>query len=109
MNHNSVRRATLTPRCPRCAGRLHRCHGELFCPDCTSYTIPPTPATAPAWYTAATTGGHHVHEGADLGRLLDWLRGLLGPGEPEDDIVVSAGPLVYAVLTGDGRTVRVRP
>jgi hypothetical protein len=29
--------------------------------------------------------------------------------EPDGDIVVSAGPLVYAVLTGDGRTVRVRP
>ena len=105
---NFVPRPTaLVLRCPRCGGPLARCEDETFCPDCVSFTLAPEPP--PAWYTAATTGGHYVHEGPDLEALLDWCRGLLGPGEPEDDIVVAAGPLVYAVLTGDGRTVRVRP
>jgi hypothetical protein len=97
----------LVIRCHRCGSPLACYEGEQYCPDCTSYA--PAPEPPPAWYTAATTGGHYVHEGPDLEALLDWCRGLLGPGEPEDDIVVAAGPLVYAVLTGDGRTVRVRP
>jgi hypothetical protein len=109
MNRNDSRPPVLVIRCDRCGSPLARCEGELFCPDCTAFTIPPAPATAPAWFVATTTGGHYVHEGSDLEALLDWCRGLLGPGEPEGDIVVSAGLLVYAVLTGDGRAVRVRP
>jgi hypothetical protein len=54
MNRNSVRRATLTPRCPRCAGRLHRCRGELYCPDCLSWA--PVPEPAPAADQAPVTG-----------------------------------------------------
>jgi hypothetical protein len=81
----------------------------LYCPDCTSYTIPPTPATTTAWYTAATTDAAYVHEGPDLEALLEWCRGLLEPDGSGGDIVVSAGERVVAVLTADGRAVRVRP
>jgi hypothetical protein len=71
-----------------------------------SFTLAPEPP--PAWYTAATTGGAYVHEGPDLEALLEWCRGLLEPDGSGGDIVVSAGERVYAVLTADGRTVRVR-
>jgi hypothetical protein len=87
---------------------LEHFQGELYCPDCVSFTIPAEPPPGAVRYTASTTGGSYVHEGGNLEALLEWCRGLLGPGEPPDDIVVSAGPFVYAVLRGDGRTVRVR-
>jgi hypothetical protein len=40
------RPARLLPRCPRCAGRLRRCQGELYCPDCLSWGPVPEPAPA---------------------------------------------------------------
>jgi hypothetical protein len=98
---------TLRPRCPRCAGRLRRCQGELFCPDCTSYTIPPEPPPAPAWYDARTSDGAYVHGGTDLGQLAAWVRDIVSP---TDDIVLTTPQgLVVAVLRGDtGAVVRVR-
>jgi hypothetical protein len=95
----------LVIRCDRCGGPLARCEDESYCPDCVSFELAAEPAPAPGWFVAATTGGHYVNEGPDLEALLNWCRGVIEPG---DDVVVSAGSLVYAVLRGDGLTVRVR-
>jgi uncharacterized Zn finger protein (UPF0148 family) len=34
-----TKHATLTPRCPVCAGALERYEGELYCPDCVRYDV----------------------------------------------------------------------
>jgi hypothetical protein len=94
-------------RCDRCGSPLACYEGEPYCPECVSYA--PAPEPAPAWFTASTNGAHYIHEGPDLEALLEWCRGLLEPDGSGGDIVLSAGERVYAVLTADGRTVRVRP
>ena len=108
MNRNSVRRAALTPRCPRCAGRLCRCEGETYCPDCTRYTLPAEPPPGPAWYDARTTDGQYVHGGTDLGALAEWVLGVL---DPQGDVLLTtpAGQVVAVVQGDTGAVVRVRP
>jgi hypothetical protein len=108
MNRNTVRRATLTPRCPRCAGRLCRCRGELYCADCLRFTLPPVPAPGPTWYDARTVDGHYVHGGTDLGALAAWVLGVL---DATDDVLLTtpAGKVVAVVLGDTGAVVRVRP
>jgi uncharacterized Zn finger protein (UPF0148 family) len=34
-----MRKHTLTPRCPHCAGVLERFEGETYCPDCWRYEV----------------------------------------------------------------------
>jgi hypothetical protein len=107
-NDSGTRPATLKPRCPRCAGRLHRCRGELFCADCTAFTITPEPPPGPTWYDARTTDGHYVHGGTDLGALAEWVLGVLDP--PDDVLLTTPAGQVVAVVQGDtGAVVRVRP
>jgi hypothetical protein len=90
-------------RCTRCGEPLARCEEEQFCPDCVSFTL----AAEPAHYTARTADGTHVHEGPDLEALAAWCRGCMDPGG--GDVVIADGSgHVVAVLTDDGRLVRVR-
>jgi hypothetical protein len=66
-------------------------------------------ATSDPWYTAATAGGAYLEGGRDLDALLTVLRHeIMGP-DCQDDVVVSSGPDVVALLLRDGRTVLVRP
>jgi hypothetical protein len=106
MNRNTVRPARLTPRCPRCAGRLCRCEGELYCPSCTAFTLPPAPPPAPAWFEARTVDGSYVHSGRDLAALVRWVVELLD-GSP-GDVIVAARDRVVAVVLDTGAVVRVR-
>jgi hypothetical protein len=106
MNTDHTARHVLPfPRCPRCAGRLHRCRGELYCPSCTAFTLPPAPPP-PAWYEARTVDGSYVHSGRDPAALVRWVLELLD-GSP-GDVVVSARDRVVAVVLDTGAVVRVR-
>jgi hypothetical protein len=107
-NDSGTRHATLTPRCPRCAGRLYRCRGELYCADCVRYTLPAEPPLGPVWYDARTTDGNYVHGGTDLGALAEWVLGVL---DPQGDVLLTtpAGKVVAVVRGDTGAVVRVRP
>jgi hypothetical protein len=108
MNRNSVRPAALTPRCPQCAGRLCRCRGELYCADCTAFTLPPEPPPAPVWYDARCTDGNYVHGGTDLAELAEWVLGVLDP--PDDVLLTTPAGKVVAVVRGDtGSVIQARP
>jgi hypothetical protein len=109
-------RPAVKPRCPRCAGPLERFDGdgdhELYCPDCTSYTIPPEPPpAAPAapttWYTALTSQGEYVESSTSFDVLVKIVREVL---DPTDDVVITdGGHRVLAAVLGDtGAVVRVR-
>jgi hypothetical protein len=98
-NHTTPR---LTPRCPRCTGRLERFEQQLYCPDCTVYDVPPL-----RLLTARTADGHFVHAGPDLVALADWVAGVLDPGQ--GDVVISdQSGRVLAVVRDDGGVIRLR-
>jgi hypothetical protein len=104
-----TRTLPVRPRCHRCAGRLYHCQGETYCPACTGFTLataePAEPPAAPTWYEARTVDGSHVHTGPDLDALIAWVRDVVAA---EDDVIISAGPRVVAIVQGDGGVVQVR-
>jgi hypothetical protein len=121
------RPTALVIRCPRCAGPLERFDGdgdhETYCPDCVSWApvpeAPPRPAvkpdpTAPAgiphtWYNAVTAGGSYVESDQDAERLIRICRDeIMGP-DCEEDLYITLGPRIVAVIRGDtGAVVRLR-
>jgi hypothetical protein len=105
---NLARPPLFVSRCDRCGGVLARCEEETICPDCVSYTlaaedVPPRGHV----FKAATADGTYVHEGPDLDALAEWCRGVMDPGGGDVVVADEAGRVV-AVLTDDGRLVRVR-
>jgi hypothetical protein len=92
------------PRCEHCGGALEHQDGDPYCPDCTSFTLT-EPPTTPTWFNATTTDGTYIHGDRDLETLIAWIRDMVAP---EDDVVLTAGPRVMAVVCGDGCVVRVR-
>jgi hypothetical protein len=103
----------LVIRCGRCGGALaHYADDDGlqgYCPDCLSYAPAPERAEPPAvvCYTASTAAGDFVHAGPDLDGLVEWVRGLLTPGEANGDVVVTAGDRVVAIVTGCGVVARI--
>jgi hypothetical protein len=77
--------------------------GEPYCPACTRYA--PAPEPAPVWFNASTTGGQFVHGDRDLEVLIAWVRDVVCD---QDDVIISAGPRVVAIVCSEGRVVRIR-
>lgn len=91
-------------RCPACRGELWRFDGEALCPDCTRFE------PAAVWFKATAAGsGAYVEESQSLDRLLRVLRYEIMDIPGPEDVVISEGARVVAVIRGaDGAVVRVR-
>jgi Zn finger protein HypA/HybF involved in hydrogenase expression len=79
---NTVPTAT-SFRCNRCGGRVETCQGEVYCPDCTSFTVEISrdDDDTMAAYTCPCCHGDRVKDNA-LCPLCDG-RGVLVPRQPD--------------------------
>jgi hypothetical protein len=51
------------------------------------------------WFNAVTPEGVYVHGARGLDELAEWVRGVMGPA---DDVVITCGARVAAVVLADG-------